>query len=54
MILRIHAAASAEFRTDSEQVELLAATNAALKSVGLKGRMRLRQVKEPERIAESV
>ena len=51
MFLRIHAAASALFQTDSEQVELLAATNAALKSVGVKGRLRLRQVKEPERIA---
>ena len=40
------------FRTDSEQVELLAAANAALKSVGMKGRGRLRKANEPERILE--
>ena len=54
MFLGIHGAASAVFRTDFEQVELLAAANAALKSVGMKGRARLRQGKEPERIERSV
>lgn len=54
MFLGIHGAASAVFRTDSEQVELLAAANAALKSVGMKGRARLRKANEPERIARSV
>ena len=54
MFLGIHGAASAVFRTDFEQEELLAAPNAALKSIDIKGRARLRQVKEPERIARSV
>ena len=52
MFLGIHGAASAVFRTDFEQEELLAAPNEALKSVDIKGRARLRQVKEPERIAD--
>ena len=54
MFLGIHGAASAVFRTDFEQEELLAAPNEALKNVDMKGRARLRQVKEPERIARSV
>ena len=52
MFLGIHGAASAVFRNDFEQVELLAAANAALKSVGMKGRARLRKANEPERILE--
>ena len=54
VFLGIHGAASAVFRTDFEQEELLAAPNEALKSVDMKGLARLRQVKEPERIARSV
>jgi hypothetical protein len=66
VFLGIHGAASAVFRTDSEQVELLAAANAALKSDGVKGRSAdgsghivsqwdvFVQEKETEQVARSV